>query len=538
MKVKLIDITENPIEKIYKAYRICYSKVPYDEVKIPKKTIVADGDFGGLSLEAVDTQKMIDFIVPLMEEQHTSPLEHVSFSFAIEGISRACLAQLTRHRTFKFNCVSGDTILYRGQNGKKKTTIKEFYEMSKQYQDMSVIRCLDIDTKELVTTKVTNVWQTGVKEVYKVTAKNGYTVKTTLDHRFLTPNGWKELKDLNVGEMVYTNGIEAYKDKEWLNKKYNEENLSQQEIAELCGVSKHTVRNWVRKFGLQKGFGEWSIGKEPPNKGKNKYNYEPMMRTSEKMKGNVGNPNHGDFKSIDEIKDMEKLHRARRVKKDVNYCEMCGVTGLDRYEVHHIDKNHNNYNENNLLKLCSKCHAIQHKGASVMVTQLMEITSIEYVGEEMVYDLEVEHKDHNFVGNGFILHNCQSQRYVDGKNFDFVMPDLSYIEDDIDRNVVIKYLKDYFDDAKNRYERLVAYGLKKEDARAILPQATTCNLVVTMDLNNFRNFLRQRLCVHAQKEIRELSQEMVKLLKPYIPFVDHKVLLCQRGLCNHCKVDK
>ncbi len=88
MEVKLIDITERPIEKIYKAYRICYSKDCWGDIKIKSD------------------KEMIDFIVPLMLEQHTSPLEHVSFSFAITGISRACLTQLTRHRTFKFNVQS------------------------------------------------------------------------------------------------------------------------------------------------------------------------------------------------------------------------------------------------------------------------------------------------------------------------------------------------------------------------------------------------------------------------------------------------
>ena len=134
--------------------------------------------------------------------------------------------------------------------------------------------------------------------------------------------------------------------------------------------------------------------------------------------------------------------------------------------------------------------------------------------------------------------NVQSQRYVDGKNFDFVMPDLSYITHFSSRIHSREIIEEVFDSIRDCYDTLITLGVKKEDARAILPQATTCNLVVTMDLNNFRNFLRQRLCVHAQKEIRELSQEMVKLLKPYIPFADHKVLLCQRGLCNHCKVDK
>lgn len=213
MKVSLIDITNNPIEKIYKAYRICYSKDSWEDIKIKSD------------------KEMCDFVIPLMLEGHLSPLEHVSFSFAIEGISRACLAQLTRHRTFKFN--------------------------------------------------------------------------------------------------------------------------------------------------------------------------------------------------------------------------------------------------------------------------------------------------------------VQSQRYVDGSNFGFVMPNLDYLSED-KKIVMAMTLSDYFEEQKQVYKDLIDFGIKKEDARAILPQATTCNLIVTMDLNNFRNFLRQRKCIHAQKEIRELAFTMIDLLKPHIPFVDHKVLLCEQGLCSKC----
>lgn len=214
MKVSLIDITNNPIEKIYKAYRICYSKDSWDNIKIKSE------------------KEMCDFIVPLMMEQHTSPLEHVSFSFAIEGVSRACLAQLTRHRTFKFN--------------------------------------------------------------------------------------------------------------------------------------------------------------------------------------------------------------------------------------------------------------------------------------------------------------VQSQRYINAENFSVVMPDLSYIGDKEKEQMTREYMWSMYEEIFDLYKVMVRNGVKKEDARAILPQATTCNLIVTMDLNNFRNFLRQRKCIHAQKEIRELAFTMIDLLKPHIPFVDYKVLLCEQGLCSKC----
>lgn len=130
--------------------------------------------------------------------------------------------------------------------------------------------------------------------------------------------------------------------------------------------------------------------------------------------------------------------------------------------------------------------------------------------------------------------NVQSQRYINAENFNVVMPDLSYIGDKEKEQMTREYMWSMYEEIFDLYKVMVNNGVKKEDARAILPQATTCNLIVTMDLNNFRNFLRQRKCIHAQKEIRELAFTMIDLLKPHIPFVDYKVLLCEQGLCSKC----
>lgn len=128
--------------------------------------------------------------------------------------------------------------------------------------------------------------------------------------------------------------------------------------------------------------------------------------------------------------------------------------------------------------------------------------------------------------------NVQSQRYVDASNFSFVIPDLKYIKSEEDRNRLRINFENIFKQQQEMYEQFIKLGVKKEDARSILGQATTCNLIVSMDLNNFRNFLRQRLCTHAQEEIRELAKEMTRQVKEHIPFVDYKVLLCQQGLCK------
>lgn len=131
-------------------------------------------------------------------------------------------------------------------------------------------------------------------------------------------------------------------------------------------------------------------------------------------------------------------------------------------------------------------------------------------------------------------YSVQSQRYVNAENFEFAIPVLEYL--DHENNMKAKKLiKDIIMMSKENYKKLIEVGVKKEDARSILPTSTTGNILFSIDIRNFRNLLEQRLCVHAQSEIRELATEMNKLVKEHIPFVDYKVLRCQNELCAECK---
>ena len=94
MKVRISNYSnaEHPILTIYKAYRLCYSKGEQSEIKIP---VNKEGH--------IDFDAMRDFIVDKMKMGHTTPLEHVSFTFEVSGVSRALTHQLVRHRTGKYN---------------------------------------------------------------------------------------------------------------------------------------------------------------------------------------------------------------------------------------------------------------------------------------------------------------------------------------------------------------------------------------------------------------------------------------------------
>ena len=89
MKVMLLAHTPEPEKTIACAAKLCYSASTIDTL------------YDGLTEE-----KAADFVGMLAEIGHESPIEHVSFTFGIEGVSRALLAQITRHRIASYSVQS------------------------------------------------------------------------------------------------------------------------------------------------------------------------------------------------------------------------------------------------------------------------------------------------------------------------------------------------------------------------------------------------------------------------------------------------
>ncbi len=67
------------------------------------------------------------------------------------------------------------------------------------------------------------------------------------------------------------------------------------------------------------------------------------------------------------------------------------------------------------------------------------------------------------------------------------------------------------------YHKLLAMGCAREVARCILPQSLMTTLVWEMNLRNLLHFLSLRDSPHAQKEIMELAQGIMTLIRPRVP---------------------
>lgn len=509
MNVKLLTYTKDPEKTVAAAAKLCYSKSGIETL-----------------MDGLTDEKVANFLEKLASLGHNSPTEMAVFTFGIEGVSRSFLAQITRHRMASF-CLSGDTIVgYSERN--KDMTIRELAEKTQQYISMSKLRSINEETKEIFNNNVVNAWCSGEKPVYRITTEDGYEIKATLEHQFFVGDGYKQLGELHAGDVVYTNGIPAYKSKDWLYNAYRVRNLSQEEIAEICGVSKHTIRAWVRKFDLQKPMGSWCIGKEPVNKGKTKKDYEPMKKTSERMMGNQNNKNRV-YQLNEHPNTIDGGYfLTRRKYKKTGVCSICGRTGYT--ELHHKDRNPMNTSPENVIELCMYCHKIEHHGAAVMASKPSIIKSIEYVGVEKTYDVEMEAPFNNFVANGFIVHNCvQSQRYVDMDNADHVVPkeiyDAGYSAVRLYEESVKNSFNNYNELKEELTRKYIAEGMKEspakkkaqEDARYLLPEACCTRMIVTMNARELNHFFNLRCCNRASREIREVAEEMLKLVYPVAP---------------------
>lgn len=89
MKVRLIAHTVQPDKVVAAAAKLCYSETSAMDL-----------------MEDMTDEKAGEFVEMLGTLGHESPIEHASFTFAIEGVSRSLLAQITRHRLASFSVQS------------------------------------------------------------------------------------------------------------------------------------------------------------------------------------------------------------------------------------------------------------------------------------------------------------------------------------------------------------------------------------------------------------------------------------------------
>ena len=121
---------------------------------------------------------------------------------------------------------------------------------------------------------------------------------------------------------------------------------------------------------------------------------------------------------------------------------------------------------------------------------------------------------HQIVRHRIASYSQESQRYVDMSAPDWIIPPDIAADPTARSN-----WNEFLEQTAKAYRQLRARGIKKEDARFLLPNATSTRLIMTANLRELLHIFRLRISPHAQWEIREVSIQMLEAVYPYAPNV-------------------
>jgi thymidylate synthase (FAD) len=117
---------------------------------------------------------------------------------------------------------------------------------------------------------------------------------------------------------------------------------------------------------------------------------------------------------------------------------------------------------------------------------------------------------HQLVRHRMMSVSQQSQRYVSEDAFTYVLPETIAPDQVADFHRDMTVIQEMYDKWRQR-------GLKKEDARFVLPNACTSEIVVTANFREWRHIFNLRLSPKAQWEIRQACEKILAILKQHAP---------------------
>lgn len=178
------------------------------------------------------------------------------------------------------------------------------------------------------------------------------------------------------------------------------------------------------------------------------------------------------------------------------------------------------FSEENMLKLVKKVLSSGHHST---IEHCNFVFSISGVSRACTHQL-VRHRHISF--------SQKSQRYVTEKGqFEYLVPptvEKTELKQEYDE--MMKQISEF-------YAKMVEQGIPAEDARFILPNATTSSLVASLNLREFIHLANLRLCTNAQHEIRNLVKKMCELAIQKEPWLaEYLVPKCEAvGFCNEIR---
>lgn len=533
MNVKLVSITKSIVDE-----------VPMNAEELIVYVARVSNPTNQLNTETSDR-----LIAYLIKHKHWSPFEMCDMTVEIET-SRAIAAQILRHRSFSFQefCISGDSkikLWYPASKNSKQVSIKSLYErFNSTYWDRKGVvpraKVYDVESKTFVSKEIIEVFKTGEKEVHKLTLGNGKTIKATKEHKFLTKNGFVELKNISIGDFIVTNGTPVYQDRDWLSIA-KQESLSRnglQYIADKAGVSYHTIRKWLKIHKLSFTRSEVSSYTTIWNKGlpsnlQPNFGNAPSASTREKMRRSSRKGSESKFFKGSDV-SWRKLvaNECRRHKAMLAEKQGINLKNLHLYEIDHILPVYSHpelaFDINNLQLLPVDLHkqkSAKESLESKYTAKYVIVTNIEYVGKEMTYDLEVNHESHNYVANGIVTHN--SQRYSEVGGFESIQlrkagatnrqSSLEEFDPIMNGGWASELINQHIQESEVLYRDLLDAGVAKECARFVLPLTTQTRLYMKGSIRSWIHYLQVRLEEGTQLEHRQIAEAISDIFQQQFP---------------------
>jgi len=289
---------------------------------------------------------------------------------------------------YAFNrCVSGRTVISRAARGKFGHADRPVAEMYRVRNDLAYAKSTGheqlrrkwnrlgnygkglsmCEDGRIRPNTIVDIRPAGRRMVYRLTLDGGESVEVTDNHKFPTPDGYRRLDELVVGDCLF-----------------------------VCGPYEPSKKRYAFSDVTSEGRQE--------------------ARESEPVKRRVNGAKGRDNWAYTNGSWTDFVNN-RKLLPDV--CGRCGRQA-PRLEVHHRDGNRCDSGLNNLVKLCVGCHKREEyaagrtrKGEKGYPSIVKKIVSIEPTGVDDTYDVTMEAPRHNFVVGGGIV-TCNSHAYSYG----------------------------------------------------------------------------------------------------------------------------
>lgn len=497
---------------------------------------------------------------------------------AVDQLSRRLEMPRVMGNDGRYRLRGSDLIAYANGSGEHR------YSMRGRLAAMHLRSC-DESTREIGHTHVRDITFSGNQPVYRVTTSDGKKIVASAEHRFLTERGWSTLREaanlsLSPGGVaawsdpvrLAVNGVDPLRDADWL-RMMRDSGFSAPMIAERLGVTTDQVKYRFRAYGIRATnmSAVWrnSHIRPPWNKGRR---YSNLRLRGVPTRANVprGPESHlwrGGITPERKLIGRWTVDQAFNVHRGNGFrCQLC-ASSRDLH-AHHIDPVAHNpnraYDVTNLTTLCRECHrALHHRNLELVllrhleegnpigafwavagglrlrrrfrplrkrakIAHFVDVIAIEYIGVRPTYDLEVSGPYHNFVADGFIVHNSRNaassraipiKKMIDAVRREPAMPlwwgrNQSGMQAHEELDPAAQALAEAewrraLDDALAHAERLTAgdINLHKQLVNRILEPFAWITVIITA--TEWANFFTQRTHADAQPELKHAAELML-----------------------------